>query len=114
MNHMTEYLNLESLKATLPLPTCTSNPPHALLENSSNYSIVMNLLGIDQKDIAIQVNEAKREIAVLAKKEAQNAKRGFFWIFGVPSEGLLDSITTRYKAGVLEIVIPKYRFKSAA
>ena len=90
------------------------NPPHVLDENSSSFCIVMNLLGIHEKDIGIRINEGRREVAVLAKKEAQNSKRGYFWIFGVPSEGLLDSITTRYKGGVFEIVIPKSRMRSVA
>ncbi len=75
MNRMTDFLDLNLLAVTEI--NCT-NPPHARVEDSKGFSIVMNLLGIDQKDIGIRVNEAKREIAVLAKKEARNAKRGFF------------------------------------
>jgi HSP20 family molecular chaperone IbpA len=83
------------------------NSPHSMLENSSSYSILMNLLGIDMNDIGIRVNVDKREVAVLAKKESKNLKRGFFWVFGVPVEGLLTALSSRYRDGVLEIIIPK-------
>ena len=88
------------------------NPPHALLESRSSYSIVLNLLGVAQNDIGIRVNEQKRELTVLAKKETPYYKHGFFWVFVVPIQGLLHSITTRYKAGVLEIRIPKHFVES--
>lgn len=100
MKSMIQKLNLDLLNVS-------SNPPHALLEKPSNYSIVLNLLGINESDIGIRVNEASREVAVLAKKEARNSKRGFFWVFGVPADGALDAISTRYRGGVLELVIPK-------
>jgi hypothetical protein len=68
----------------------------------------MNFLGIDVNDLGVRVNLSKREIVVLARKESRNMKRGFFWVFGVPPEGLLEAMTTQFKSGVLEIVIPKY------
>lgn len=80
---------------------------HAVVESPSSYSIVLNLLGIDLKDIGIQYDESKRELAILARKESYACKRGFFWVFGVPSEAMIDAITSRYKGGVLEIIIPK-------
>jgi HSP20 family molecular chaperone IbpA len=80
---------------------------HAFLEDRSKYSIVLNLLGIEEKDIGIRVNAQKREIAVMAKRETYASKQGSFWIFGVPSEGLLSAITARFEDGVLEICIPR-------
>ncbi len=109
VNNLAKFLDLNVLNA-LPSP----NPPHALLEKSSGYSIVMNLLGIDEKDIGIRANESKREIAVLAKKVGPYEKRGFYWIFGVPAEGFLGSISARFKGGVLEIQIPKDLLETAA
>lgn len=88
------------------------NSPHALMENPSYYSIVLNMLGINQQDIGIQVDRVKHELAVLAKKETYSCKRGFYWVFGVPSEAALEAITTRYRGGVLEIVIPKQTKKA--
>lgn len=120
MNRMIDFLDLNALRNSSALPSITPlavggsahlNPPHTLLESPSSFSIVMNLLGIDQEDISIRVDESKREIAVLAKKEVINSKRGFFWIFGVPSEGAINLISTRYKGGVLEISVPKCRSK---
>jgi len=80
---------------------------HAVMESPSSYSIVLNLLGIEQKDIGIKIDKRSRELAVLARKETYACKRGFFWVFGVPAEGVIESITSRYQGGVLEIVIPK-------
>jgi HSP20 family molecular chaperone IbpA len=83
------------------------NPPHALMEDTSCYSIVLNMFGIDQKDIGIKIDRVKCELAVLARKKTHSSKRGFFWVFGVPSETAMEQVTGRYKGGVLEIVIPK-------
>ncbi|MDR3608577.1 MAG: Hsp20/alpha crystallin family protein [Oligoflexia bacterium] len=127
MSHFSQYLDLALLQSLPPLfperfrgSAMTTggagvNPPHTMVENPSSYSIVMNLLGIDENDINIRVNSEKREIIVLARKEANGVKRGFFWVFGVPAEALLNSITTRYRGGVLEIVVKKkHKMKSIA
>ena len=123
MIQMTNFLDLNLLQTypgisndTLPSVAGSnySNPPHTLLETPFNYYIVMNLLGIDQKYISIRVDELKHEIVVLAKKEGEKTKRSFFWIFGVPSAVILDSVSTCYKAGILKITIPKYRGETVA
>ena len=101
----------------VPFPivsTACANPPHELMETASSYSIIFNLLGIDQKDIGIDINEQKREVSVLARKDGSYMKKGFYWIFGVPQVAALGAISTRYRSGVLEIVIPKQAACSAA
>ena len=117
MKQMTDFLDLRLLESippqTSPMPLTVAgggypNSPHTLFENSLNYSIVMNLLGVEHKDIGIRVDKSTREISVRARKQSTYAKRGFFWIFGVPSPGVFDRITTRFKGGVLEITIPKF------
>lgn len=112
MNDMTQFLDLEKLQQPISAPRC--QPPHTLLEGSRGYSIVMNLLGIDEKDIGIRVSEKKREVTVVARRETRNSKLGHFWVFGVPSEGVLSSLCTRYTGGALEIFIPKQNCPSAA
>src|SRR4051812_44502418 len=78
----------------------TQCSPHAFLENRKRYSIILNLLGIDQKNIYVDVNASKHEVAV-------RQRRGRFWIFAVPNLGQLQLVSVRYKSGVLEISIPK-------
>lgn len=82
-------------------------PPHALMEGDLSYSIVFNMLGIEQKGIGIDLDLDKREVTVLARRDRENIRNGFFWTFGVPQDALLAEMSTRFKAGVLEIVIPK-------
>ncbi|MBI3556259.1 MAG: Hsp20/alpha crystallin family protein [Deltaproteobacteria bacterium] len=82
-------------------------PPHALMESESAYSIVFNMLGIEQKGIGIDIDTGKREVTVLARREREFSRNGFFWTFGVPGDALLVEMTARFKAGVLEIVIPR-------
>ncbi len=77
------------------------------LETPASYSIVLNLLGVDSQDISIRADESKRELAVLARKDSEYMKRGFYWIFNIPSDASLESVSTRYKGGVLEILIPR-------
>ena len=88
-------------------PISFNTPPHALTDSPSSYSIVLNLLGTDQRQIGIHVNEKKREISVLARKDSPFYKRGFYWVFGVPRKGQLSSVSARFRLGVLEIVVPK-------
>lgn len=91
-----------------------SSLPHAMMESPSNYSIVFNMLGVERGDIGVDVNEGKREIAVLARKDRGGFRRGFFWVFGVPMDAFLEGISTRYRGGVLEIVIPKRAMRVAS
>ena len=65
-----------------------------ILDQQSSYSIVLNLLGFEQKNIGIRVNANQREIAITAKKDAQFMKHGFYWVFGVPTTASLKSIST--------------------
>jgi HSP20 family molecular chaperone IbpA len=85
----------------------TPAPPHTLIERGSSYSIVFNMLGVEQNGVGIDINPGKREVTVLARRERENFRNGFFWIFGVPRDALLAEMTARFKTGVLEIVIPK-------
>ena len=101
----------------VPFPIVSAacaNPPHQLMETLSSYSIFFNLLGIDQKDIGVDINEQKREVAVLARKGGSYMKQGFYWVFGIPSVAALNAISIRYRSGVLEIIIPKQSERSAA
>lgn len=91
----------------LPLFDLKPAPPHAMLEDEGSYSVIFNMLGIDQKGIGIDVNFGKREVTVLARRESKNFRHGFYWVFGVPSDALLGEMTSQFKNGVLEIVIPK-------
>lgn len=83
------------------------SPPHALMESPTHYSIVFNMLGVDQDGIGINVNSFLREITVLARKEQRLARCGFYWTFGVPMDARLNDLTTRYRGGALEVRIPK-------
>ena len=88
-------------------------PPCVMLEKHDSYSVVLNLLGIDQKDILIDVNERKHELAIYAGKKTEKSNKAYFWVFGVPHTGMLSQLKTHYQAGGLEVVIPK-RFLAAA
>jgi HSP20 family molecular chaperone IbpA len=82
---------------------------HALVEAPSCYSIIFNFLGQPASDIKINVDDQKNELTVLAKKETRSFRNGSFWTIGVPSDGILDKISTRFDGGVLEIKIPRGR-----
>ena len=99
---------LASLNPLSPLVTdMRPVPPHALVESRSCYSVVFNMLGVEQKGIGIDVNLEKREVTVLARKERENLREGCFWVFGVPTDASLGQMTANFKAGVLEIAFPK-------
>ena len=89
-------------------------PPHTLIESKSCYSIVFNMLGISRQGIGIDLDVEKREITVLARKDRENIKGGFYWIFGVPTDALMSEMTARYKGGALEIVFPKHSFAKSS
>lgn len=83
------------------------SPPHALIETSDCFSIFLNLFGVDRKDIAVGIDEKKRELTVLAKRERERVRSAFFWMFSLPEEGEISEIRMRYKNGAVEIRIPK-------
>ncbi len=104
MNHRAEQ------QLSNPLPRIFDlypAPPHALVENDSLYSIVFNMLGVKQRGIGIDVNLSKREVTVLARREREKYRNGFFWVFVVPRNAFLEKMTARFKGGILEISIPK-------
>lgn len=82
-------------------------PPHALLESTDHYSVVLNLLGIEMKNIALRLDEKKRELTVLAKKESPLFRSGYYWMFQLPVHTSLSEIRTIYRNGALEIRMPK-------
>jgi hypothetical protein len=91
-----------------------TSTPHILTEDAACYSIIFNLLGHNPSDIGINVNEQKKELTVLARKETRNYRNGAFWTFGVPMDGILGNVSTHFQGGVLEILIPKNRAALAA
>ena len=77
------------------------------MESGERYSIVFNLLGMERKDIGIDVDTRSREVTVMAKKRTASLRRGFYWVFSAPLGARLGLMTVRFEGGVLEIVIPK-------
>jgi HSP20 family molecular chaperone IbpA len=84
-----------------------AQPVHALMETHDHFSIYLNLWGIAREDIALALNERKRELTVIAKREGERMKTGHFWMFAVPKEGELSKAELLYRTGAVEIRIPK-------
>jgi HSP20 family molecular chaperone IbpA len=105
---MKSLIDVKELRlAARAAPTDSFSPPHAMLETDRYYSIVLNLLGIERKDIALGLNEKNREITLLAKRERSHVRTGFYWLFNVPDQASMPDIRMHYKNGAVEIRIPK-------
>lgn len=77
------------------------------IQNGKVYSTVLNLLGINKENIHIEVDAKNHEFGVYATKKDYARERGFYWIFSVPMDALLERMRIKYKGGGLEIRIPK-------
>lgn len=78
-----------------------------ILERRNEYSVVLNLLGIDERDIVIDVNEAKREFGIYAGQKSRTKKNASFWVFGVPRDALLGEISVKCQGGGIQVTVPK-------
>lgn len=82
-------------------------PPYVLRKRATSYSVIFNLLGIDSKDVNIEVNETRREIRVMACRKDTKYKKGFYWVFGAPKDAFLLGAKAKFRGGVLEITVPR-------
>lgn len=87
---------------------------YVTFEDVQKYSVVLNLLGINQKDIFIDIDKSNNEVGIYAGKDGYNARSVKYWIFNVPADGDIGQVSMKYKGGALEITIPKVsvRFKN--
>lgn len=84
-----------------------SKLPMMISQDETRYSVVLNLFGVDRKDIFVDVNTRKHEFGVYAAKTTESSKSASFWIFGVPHDGSLQDMRVRYKGGGLQITVPR-------
>lgn len=80
---------------------------HLVLESPSFYFIVFNFFNHPSQDVRVDIDEDKSEITILARNNTRFYQNGCFWTFGVPNDGILKHLATRFSNGVLEIKIPK-------
>jgi HSP20 family molecular chaperone IbpA len=105
---MKSLIDVNALRLTTrSAPADAIAPPHAMLETDRYYSIVLNLFGVERKDIAFGLNEKSREVTVVAKRARARVRTGFFWMFAVPEEVSLSGTEMLYQNGAVEIRIPK-------
>ena len=83
------------------------SPAYQLIETDSFYTVVIYTLGFDSRSIGLEVNEEKREVTVLARRERELVRGGFYWIFNVPTNALLCALSVQFQPGIFEVLIPK-------
>jgi HSP20 family molecular chaperone IbpA len=85
----------------------SSKYPAFLVKNKSQYSVILNLFGIDKNEIFIDVDSGKHEFGIYIGNSTNNCKKASFWIFGVPQDGSIENLEVNYKGGGLEITVPR-------
>jgi HSP20 family molecular chaperone IbpA len=94
--------------------TCTHGKsdnalPYMTFEDEDRYSIVLNLLGCNPKDIFIDVDKLNNEVGIYAGKDGMLARSVSFWVFHVPTDGQIEKVAMKFKGGGLEVDIPRAR-----
>ena len=83
--------------------------PFMTFEDGEKYSVVLNLLGVNPKDIFIDVDKSNNEVGVYAGKGNDFNRSVSFWVFGVPADGQVERVALNYKGGGLEVTVPKMK-----
>lgn len=86
-------------------------------ETETEYKIVLDLPGIEKKDIKVNMQEHRLVISGERKKEEKEEKRdymrreryfgSFYRSFTLPEPIKEDAITANFKDGVLVVTVPK-------
>jgi HSP20 family protein len=101
------------------VPQNYRNPLVDMVETDKNIQVVVELPGIDKKDIDVVAVQGGLQIKVEKKseKKQENKKKGlfhmersytgFYRFVSLPENAELDKISAGYKNGILELTIPK-------
>ena len=81
--------------------------PFMTFEDDREYSIVLNILGYNPKDIFIDANKSSHELGVYVGKQGAFARSVSFLVFEIPADGEVDRVAMKFKGGGLEITVPK-------
>lgn len=99
----------------------TWSPMTDLSETETEYKIVLDLPGIEKKDIKISMQEHRLIISGERKKEEKEEKRdfmrreryfgSFYRAFTLPESIKEDAVKAQFKDGVLVVTVPKSEVK---
>ncbi len=94
-----------------------------LKEKENEYVAVIEIPGIDKKDIELKISDSQLEVKVEKKSEtkvsseeegfigSERVYSGFYRLINLPSDVAPEKARANYKNGLLEVVLPK-SFKS--
>lgn len=91
-------------------------PACEIVDNEKFYSIALDMPGIKEEDIDLEVKENKLTISAerkLVREEKDNVLRSerhygsYARVFSLPQDVKADSIEAKFENGVLEVVLPK-------
>lgn len=92
-------------------------PLSDLKETDKEFIALIEIPGVDKKDIQLQITENTLEVKAEKKHEikiekegylrAERAYKGFYRAIPLPTRVIPEQATASYKNGVLEVVMPK-------
>lgn len=93
------------------------SPMTDMSETETEYKVILDLPGIDKKDISVNIKDHRLVISGERKKEEKEEKRdfmrkeryfgSFYRSFTLPEPIKEDSIKAQFNDGVLEVTVPK-------
>lgn len=113
--------NIENSFGSLKVPQEFQNdwfrPSLDISSSGKNYTVKLELPGVDIKDIDIEITENTMKIKGEKKQEREEKDKDFYRIersygsfqrvLNLPQDSDIDKIESTHKDGVLSIVIPK-------
>ena len=115
---------LDAMGAGQPpaLRTFESTPKVEVKENDNAYTLCVELPGLDQNDVKVQIDDEVLTISGEKKIERNDEKThysersygSFTRSFHLPSDAEADRISARYGKGVLTLEIPKAANRKSA
>jgi HSP20 family protein len=99
------------------------SPMTDMSETETEYKVILDLPGIEKKDITVNIKDHRLVISGERKKEEKEEKRdfmrkeryfgSFYRSFTLPEPIKKDAIKAQFKDGVLEVTVPKNEEKKS-